>query len=92
MWNYFNTDEHRTNNVYEAYNKRLNSYFNSKPTILKLINILTIEEEALVKEYYGIISEGYFIKEKSMDQVIIYHVFHILLTKKKNMFHLRIQK
>ena len=35
MWNYFNIDKNRTNNAFEAYNKTLNSYFNSKPTIIK---------------------------------------------------------
>ena len=61
---FFYTEEHRTNNSCEAYNKRLNSYFNAKPTIIKLNNILTIEEEALVKEYSAIISEGYLSKRK----------------------------
>ena len=34
IWNYYNTENHRTNNSYENYNKTLNSYFNSKPTII----------------------------------------------------------
>ena len=35
MWNYYNTEIHRTNNAYENYNKRLNSYFKTKPTLIK---------------------------------------------------------
>ena len=34
MWNYYNTENHRTNNAYENYNKRLNSYFTAKPNII----------------------------------------------------------
>ena len=30
MWNYYNTENHRTNNACENYNKRLNSYFTTK--------------------------------------------------------------
>ena len=55
MWNYYNQETNRTNNACESYNKKLNSYFNSKSTIIKLINILTIEEESIFKEYSNII-------------------------------------
>ena len=55
MWNYYNQETNRTNNACESYNKKLNSYFISKPTIIKLINILTIEEESIFKEYSNII-------------------------------------
>ena len=56
MWNYFNTDKKRTNNACKAYNKTLNSYFISKPTIIKLINILSIEEDSLFKAYSTIVN------------------------------------
>ena len=35
----------------EAYNKTIKVYFNSKPTIVKLIKILSIEEDILFKRY-----------------------------------------
>ena len=38
MWNYYNTEIHRTNNACENYNKRLNSYFTTKQTIIKNFN------------------------------------------------------
>ncbi len=56
MWNYYNTENHRTNNTCENYNKRLNSYFTTKPTIIKLINILKIEENELSNEYLEIVN------------------------------------
>ena len=64
MWNYYNTESHRTNNACKNYNKRLNSYFTTKPTIIKLINILTIEENAISNEYLEIVNEGYLTKRK----------------------------
>ena len=66
MWNYFNTETHRTNNVCEAYNRKLKSYFNSKPTIIKLINILTVEEETLFKEYSRIVLDGFISKRSKI--------------------------
>lgn len=51
MWNYFNTENHRTNNSFKNYNRILNSYFNSKAKIIKLINILVVDEELIFKEY-----------------------------------------
>ena len=56
MWNYYSIKSHRTNNAYENYNKRLNSYFTTKPTIIKLINILKIEENELSNEYLEIVN------------------------------------
>ena len=64
IWNY-NQETHNTNNVCEAY-KSLNSYFNSKPIILKLINILTIEEEELFKDYSKIVCEGFISKKRRL--------------------------
>ena len=64
MCNYYNKETNRTNNACESYNKKLNSYFNSKPTIIKLINILTIEEESIFKEYSNIINEGLMSKRR----------------------------
>ena len=64
MWNYYNQEANRTNNAWENYNKKLNFYFNSKPTIIKLINILTIEEESIFKEYSNIINEGLMSKRR----------------------------
>jgi hypothetical protein len=64
MWNYYNTENNRTNNACENYNKSLNSYFTTKPTIIKLINILTIEENAISNEYSEIVNEGFITKRK----------------------------
>ena len=62
--NYYNTENHRTNNACENYNKKLNSYFTTKPTIIKLINILTIEGNAISNEYLEIVNKGFITKRK----------------------------
>ena len=59
IWNYYNTENHSEN-----YHKRLNSYYTTKPTIIKLINILIIEENAIANEYLEIVNEGYLTKRK----------------------------
>ena len=64
MWNYYNTENNRTNNACENYNKSLNSYFTTKPTIIKLINILSIEENVISNEYSEIVNEGFITKRK----------------------------
>ena len=62
MWNYYYSENHRTNNACENSNKRLNSFFITKPTIQKLINILTIEENAISNKYLEIVNEGFITK------------------------------
>ena len=47
----------------EAYNKTIKVYFNSKPTIVKLIKILSIEEDILFKRY-SIIAKVWFISKR----------------------------
>ena len=42
--------EHTKNNCYESYNNKISSYFNKKPTYLKLIYILRKEEGDISKE------------------------------------------
>ena len=66
IWNYYNQEKHKTNNACEAYNKSLNYYFNSKPTIIKLIIILTIEEEALFKDYSKMVYEDFISKQRRL--------------------------
>ena len=66
LWNYFKLENNRTNNACESYNKTLNSYFATKPTIIKLINILSLEENLLREEYTGIINEGFISKRKRL--------------------------
>ena len=84
MWNYFNTDKNRTNNACEAYNKTLYSYFISKPTIIKLINILSIEEDSLFKAYSTIAKKGFISKKRKIGPSDYISCLLILLIKKKN--------
>ena len=46
-WNYFKIYDHRTNNVCESYNHILNSKFNKKPSIWKLLAELINDENFL---------------------------------------------
>ena len=64
MWNYFKNKNNRTNNVCESYNKTLNSYLVAKPTTIKLINILSAEENLLRKDYKDIANGGFLSKRK----------------------------
>ena len=57
--NYYNTENHSEN-----YNKRFNSHLITKPTIIKLINILTIEENAIANEYLEIVNERFITKRE----------------------------
>ena len=59
IWNYYNTENHSEN-----YHKRLNSYYTTKPTIIKLINILIIEENAIANEYLEIVNERFITERK----------------------------
>ena len=47
-----------------VYYKRLNSNFTKKPTIIELINILSIEENSLSNEYLEIVNECFITKRK----------------------------
>lgn len=60
MWNYYNTESHRTNNECGNYNKRLNSYF----TPIKLINILTTEDNSISNKYLEMVNECFLTKRK----------------------------
>ena len=58
-WNYFNQLDHRTNNAVEGYNNMLNSTFNAKPTLFKLLHILREDEGKILKEYNFYYNKGY---------------------------------
>ena len=59
----------------------LNSYFNSKPAIIKLINILSVEENAIFKEYTKTVIEGYLQREEKLALSIKCLIYHILLKR-----------
>ena len=64
MWNYCINENNLINNSCESYIKTLNSYFFEKPTIIKLINILSAEENLLRKDYTDIANGGFVSKRK----------------------------
>ena len=51
--------DHRTNNYVEGYNNMLNSTFNAKPTLFKLLHILREDEGKIFKEYNFYYNKGY---------------------------------
>ena len=50
--------------MYVSFYKTLNSYFFAKPTIIKLINILSAEENLLRKDNTDIVNGGFVSKRK----------------------------
>lgn len=62
-WNYYKCYDHKTNNSCESYNHALNSKFNTKPTIWKLISVLKQEEYNLTLDLENI-KKGILKKKK----------------------------
>ena len=97
-WNYFNKLDHRTNNCVEGYNNMLNSNFNKKPSLFKLLFILREDEAKINKEFNYYNNKGYLnnhIKKfcklaKSKDSVVNHYIKltidDIELLKKDNNF------
>ena len=77
-WNYFNQLDYRTNNCVEGYNNILNSTFNAKHSLFKLLHILREDEGKILKEYNFYYNKGYLKSqiekykklEKSKDSVV----------------------
>ena len=65
-----------------SFYKTLNSYFFAKPTIIKLIDILSDEENLLRKDNTDIVNGGFVSKRKIAGSSGYMFVFHILLKKK----------
>ena len=51
QWNYFDQPRFATNNAMEAYNCKINNFFNKKPTYFKLVFELRKEEADIINIY-----------------------------------------
>ena len=87
-WNYFDNIENTTNNCCEAYNNKLNNYFEKKPTFFKLLYILREEEDLIRKEYICLITGIWSSKKKKLsdekDIIVRYYEEKINDLKKQN--------
>ena len=61
--NYFDRNKHRTNNVAEGNNNKLNYLFNKKPATIRLLFELRYEE-GYYKSLFDKINEGQYIYHK----------------------------
>ena len=50
-WNYFSQPRFATNNALEAYNSKINNFFNNKATYFKLVFELLNEEADIINTY-----------------------------------------
>ncbi len=58
LWNYYNIANHRTNNVCEGYNNRINGFFSQKPTLWQLINHLSSPDIVHTRTFITTLSGG----------------------------------